>query len=94
MFFRTRNRRHHYGRVIDHHDEHQDGGEQCEAFEEDRQRIGRVETPEPGRLVLSRAWPEKPGADQDCDERADCSEGQNSLVDALSKRFQHQNHHA
>src|SRR4029077_19444073 len=63
-------------------------------FEEDRQRIGRVETPKPGRLIRSRAWREKPGSDQDCGEGADRSEGQGSLVDPLSKRFQHQNRHA
>ena len=80
----------HGGRVIDHHDENEDGGDEREAFEENGERVGRVEGPEGGELgaraeLPGRRWRRGPRASPH-----DPGERERALVDFLGERFDHE----
>ena len=57
-------------RVIDHHDQHKDGRDEREAFEENRQRIGGVESPETGSAARQAMAKEKAGREAPWPDRA------------------------
>src|SRR5262249_33500118 len=46
----------HDWRIVDHHDEHDGRCYQCELFEEDRQTVSSVKTPETRRLIWGGKW--------------------------------------
>ena len=90
---RTGKRTAHNRRVVDHHDQHQDRGQQRELLEEDRQPICRVKIPETSRLIGRRSRSDEEGCDKNHREACNCCVSQNSLVDLRSKGFEHQDDH-
>ncbi len=80
----------HGGRVIDHHDEDEDGGDEGEAFEENGERVRGVERPEAGRFGGRRGLQEEGGGEHD-GQADDAGERERAFVDFLGERFDHQN---
>ena len=77
----------HDGGVVDHHDKDENGRNEREAFEKDRERIGRIETPEAGRRNVRGRGREKETGGEDGRETEDSRESQSAFVDPLEERF-------
>ena len=84
----------HDRRVIDHHDQDEDGGDEREAFEENRERIGRVEIPEAGRGGCAAVATERSWRQARRRGRAMAAQRQRAFVDLLGERFDHQHEQA
>ena len=76
--------------VIDHHDEHENGGEQGKAFEENSERIGRVELPKAGGMRIRFDRREKEAGHEDGGERSDGGKSEVPFFEPIKERLAHQ----
>ena len=76
--------------VIDHHDQDEDGRDESEAFEKDRERIGRVKVPK--AAAAGDRCQEETGH-EDRAEAEHGGESQRAFVDLLGERFEEKNEH-
>ncbi len=85
----------HDRRVIDHHDQDENGGDERKAFEKNRERIGGVKTPE-ARRTKRRAGEgaRKKLATSTTPRPSDGGVGESALVDLVGEHFEEQHEHA